>query len=183
MGGGTCTAGQAATCHGATLFLGQGRTGGGWMAARAEVRETGILPSAAGEQAAGRPGCCSPPERSPEPVIQEQNHPPRRELHERGQSHLPCAADVNFAVQFQTAGFHGSGAALLVAGSLHPAGTGWFGSLAGSATSRHVIQARSLHLEEGESRYPGVLPSGQYSHSRDAPRLLGTSQLTSCPAL
>lgn len=129
------------------------------MAAWAEVRETRILPSAAGERAAERPGCCSPPERSPDAVIQEQNRPPRHKLHERGQSHLPCATDVNFAIQFQAAGFHGSGAALLVTGSLHPAGTDWFGGLAGSATSRHVIQARFLHLEEGESRYPGVLPS------------------------
>lgn len=57
---------------------------------------------------------------------------------------------MNFAVQFQTASLQGSWAALLVTGSLHPTSTDWFGSLAGFATSRHVIQACLLHLEGGE---------------------------------
>lgn len=63
---------------------------------------------AAGGQAAEHPDCCLAPEGSGDPVIQEKDHPTCHELQERGQSHLPSAIDVNFAIQFQTASFQGS---------------------------------------------------------------------------
>lgn len=116
------------------------------LATLAEVREQQDPTDPTGE-ALELPDCCLAPERRGEPVIQEKEHPTCHDLQERGQCHLPRAVNMNFAIQFQAAGFWGGWAALLVTGSLHPTSTDWFGSLAGFATSCHVIQARLLHLE------------------------------------
>lgn len=124
----------------------------------------------------GAPACRLQPEGSGDPAVQEKGGPACQELQERGQRHLPSTVDVNFAIQLQAAGFWGSGAALLVAGSLHAFSTDGLGSLAGFAASCHKIQARLLHLEGKEKLV--IVPGLQHSHRGDAHRLLGTAQLS-----
>lgn len=130
--------------------MGQGQDRGGLLATLAEIREQQDPTDPTGE-AAELPECCLAPEGSGDPITQQKDHPTCHDLQERGQCHPPSAIEVNLAVQFQTAGFGAGWAALLVAGSLHPTSTHWFGSLAGFAASCHVIQARLLHLQ-GERR-------------------------------
>lgn len=137
-----------------TFLMGQGQDRGGFLTTLAEIREQWDPTDPTGEAEE-----LLTPKGSGDPVTQQKDHPTRhQDLQERGQCHQPSAIDVDFAIQFQTAGFGAGWAALLVAGSLHPTSTDWFGGLAGFATSCHVIQACLLHLK-AERVSLGVMPS------------------------